>query len=649
MRALKKILKIGIICLIIIVILYFGLYLYAKTLKKLDITTANNYYMYDRNGELFSGYNIDYIKLDKISPYLINATISIEDKNFYKHIGFDYLRILKALLINIKNNKTVQGASTITQQYAKNLYLEFDKTWERKLDEAWITIKLESTFTKDEILEGYLNTINYGGVFGIENASYYYFNKSSKDLTLSEASILAGIPKSPSNYSPIKNLDNAKKRQKLILESMVKNKYITEEEKNKALEEELTFIGKLKKNDSTTVMYYQDAVMHEIENIKSIPTSLISTGGLKIYTNLDINLQKELENNINTYMTDDKLQVSSIIENPNNGEVLALVGGKDYSKSEFNRAISSKRQMGSTLKPFLYYSAIENGFTPSTTFNSTKTTFVLSNNNTYSPKNYGDIYGNKEISMALALAYSDNIYAVKTNLFLGEENLVDTLKRVGITSTLEPIPSLALGSEEISMLEMIKAYSTLANQGSTITPHLVNKVEDKNGNVLYEYKDDTEIVLNKSIVYIINQLLNNCYNSNLIDYSYPTCINIAGKLKHKYGIKTGTTDTDSLVFGFNKDLVMGIWSGYDDNSNTPSNTGTIIKNIWADTMEYYFKDKEDAWYDMPSNVVGTLINPIDGKLADKNTKSIMAYYIKGTEPSVEKDNLDNLIPVLKED
>ncbi len=176
---------------------------------------------------------------------------------------------------------------------------------------------------------------------------------------------------------------------------MVKNKHITEEEKDKALEEELTFIGKLKKNDSTTVMYYQDAVMHEIENIKSIPSSLISTGGLKIYTNLDINLQKELENNINTYITDDKLQVSSIIENPNNGEVLALVGGKDYSKSEFNRAISSKRQMGSTLKPFLYYSAIENGFTPSTTFNSTKTTFVLSNNNTYSPKNYGDIYGNK--------------------------------------------------------------------------------------------------------------------------------------------------------------------------------------------------------------------------------------------------------------
>ena len=649
MKSLKRILKIILIIFIVLIIFYLGLYLYAKTLKKLDIKLANNYYMYDRNGELFSGYNIEYISLKDISPYLVNATISIEDKNFYKHIGFDYLRILKALFINIKNNENLQGASTITQQYAKNLYLEFDKTWERKLDEAWITIKLESMFSKDEILEGYLNTINYGGVFGIENASYYYFNKSSKDLTLAEASILAGIPKSPSNYSPIKNYENAKKRQKTILLSMVKNKYITESDMNKALNEELVFSGKLRKNDSSTVMYYQDAVMKEIKNIKSIPSSLLSTGGLKIYTNLDINLQKELENNINTYLTDDKLQVSSIIENPNNGEILALVGGVDYSKSEYNRAILSKRQMGSTLKPFLYYLAIENGFTASTTFTSSKTTFVLSNNKTYSPKNYGDIYGNKEISMALALAYSDNIYAVKTNLFLGEENLVDILKRVGIESKIEAIPSLALGTEEITMKEMIKAYSTLANMGVSVTPHLINKIEDNKGNVLYEYEEDKEIVLNKSIVYIINQLLTNCYNSNLIDYTYPTCINIAGKLKHKYGIKTGTTDTDNLVFGFNKDLIMGIWSGYDDNTNTPSNVGTMIKNIWADTMEYYFKDKNDAWYDMPSNVVGSLINPVDGKLATPNTKSIMAYYIKGTEPTIEKEELENLIPVLKED
>ena len=430
---------------------------------------------------------------------------------------------------------------------------------------------------------------------------------------------------------------------------MVENGFITEEQKEKAYNEELAYVGKFRKNESSTVMYYQDAVMKELENIESIPDSLIETGGLKIYTNLDLNLQKTLENNFNTHMTDDELQVASIIAEPNTGKVLALIGGRDYSKSQYNRAMSSKRQVGSSLKPFLYYSALENGFTASTTFTSSKTTFILSNDKTYSPKNYGEVYGDREISMAAALAYSDNIYAVKTNLFLGEENLVDILHRVGIESNISPNPSLALGSAELSMLEMIRAYSTLASYGNKITPHLIEKIEDANGKVLYEYKYDEENVLNKSSVYIINQLLTNCYNTNFIDYNYPTCINIAGKVNHKYAIKTGTTDTDNLIFGFNNDLVMGIWTGYDNNKNTTSKASTAIKNVWIDTMEYYFQDKEENWYDMPNNVVGVLVNPITGKLANVNEKSVMSYYIKGTEPTLEESVLDALIPTIKEE
>ena len=543
----------------------------------------------------------------------------------------------------------MQGASTITQQLAKNLYLEFDKTWERKLEEAWLTIKLESTYSKEEILEGYLNTINYGGVFGIENASYYYFGKSASELNIAEASILAGIPKSPSNYSPITNLENAKKRQLVILNSMLKNNLITEEEKNEAYNLELVYLGKPKENESRTIMYYQDAVMKELDSIESIPKSLIETGGLKIYTNLDLNLQLTLENYFNTYITDESLQVSSIISESNTGKIKALIGGRDYSKSQYNRAISSKRQMGSSLKPFLYYSALENGFTASTTFTSSKTTFILSDNKTYSPKNYGNIYADKEISMAAALAYSDNIYAVKTNLFLGEENLVNILERVGINSKLAPNPSLALGTAELTMKEMIEAYSTLASYGNKVTPHLIERIEDTNGNILYEFKYVDEIILNKSSTYIINQLLTNCYNTSFIDYNYPTCINIAGKVKHKYAIKTGTTDTDSLIFGFNNDLVMGIWAGYDNNSYTTSNAGSTIKNVWIDTMETYYKDKEDYWYDMPSNVVGSLVDPITGKLASDTTKSVMLYYIKGTEPTFDKTILDSLIPTIKEE
>ena len=211
MKLIKKLIKTNIIIFSILTLSYLSLYIYGHFTKKLTISLANKYYFYDINNNLYNGNNDNWVKLDQISNNLINATISAEDKHFYNHIGFDYPRILKALMNNIKNKKAIEGASTITQQYAKNLFLDFGKTWKRKIQEAWITIKLESQYKKDEILEGYLNTINYGGVFGIENASQYYFNKHAKDLTLAEATILAGIPKSPSNYSPIENEENAKK------------------------------------------------------------------------------------------------------------------------------------------------------------------------------------------------------------------------------------------------------------------------------------------------------------------------------------------------------------------------------------------------------------------------------------------------------
>lgn len=650
MILLKKIIKIFIVMFTVFALMYGGLYVYASLSKKIEITSANSYYIYDNKSELFNTNN-SWIKKTDISSYLVDATISIEDKHFYKHIGFDYLRIIKAMMINIKNGKSTQGASTISQQYAKNLFLDFEKTWKRKLEEAWITIRLESHYKKDEILEGYLNTINYGGVFGIDNAAYYYFGKAASSLSLAESTILAGIPKNPSNYSPLNNLENAKRRQKIILNSMVKNKFITEKEANNAFEENLVYIGKSKKNESSTLMYYTDAVINELNTITDIPTSFLKTGGLKISTNLDLESQLELEKNIGIYLKDDKeLQVSSVMVDPSNGNIIALIGGRDYALSQYNRAIQSKRQVGSTLKPFLYYTALENGFTASTPFNSSKTTFVFSDDKKYSPKNYGDVYGNKDISMAAALAYSDNIYAVKTHLFLGESNLVNILSRVGINESITALPSLALGTSEINILSMVKAYSSLANYGYKITPHLINKVEDMNGKVLYEFKDEKEMVLNESTTYILNELLNNCYNSTFIDYNYPTCINIAGKLKNKYAIKTGTTDTDNLVFGYNKKMLLGIWAGYDDNKNTYPAVSTNIKSIFADTMETYFSKHETEWYTMPKNVVGVLVNPITGTLAteaDKN-KSIL-YYVKGTEPTNNEVGLDAMIPTIKEE
>ena len=630
----------------ILLVLYVSLYVYAKFDNKISIKSANSFYMYDNNNEIFNKED-NWVSIKEISPNLINATISIEDKHFYNHVGFDYLRIMKAMTVNIKNMKNLEGASTITQQLAKNLFLDFDKTWERKIEEAWLTIKLESNFTKNEILEGYLNTINYGGVFGIENASIYYFGKSAKDLNLAEASILAGIPKSPSYYSPITNYNNAKMRQKIILNAMVNNKFINESEKEKAISEKLNIVGKYEKNNSNTLMYYQDAVIKELNSIKSIPKSFIKTGGLKIYTNLDLNTQIDLENNIEKYLKNDQdLQVASVMVNPNDGKIIALIGGRNYKKSEFNRAIESKRQVGSTLKPFLYYSALENGFTASTTFNSSKTTFVFSNDEKYSPKNYGDIYANKDITMAAALAYSDNIYAVKTHLFLGENNLVNMLNRIGITSNLSPVPSLALGTSEINIIDMISSYSVLANNGYKIKPHLIEKIVDMNGKVLYKFNEEKKLILNQSTTYIMNELLSNCYNNVFVDYNYPTCINIASKVSNKYAIKTGTTDTDHLIFGYNPEIVLGIWSGYDNNDDTYPEVSTNIKLAWIDTIENYFKKNKATWYKKPDNIVGVPVNTITGEL--NTNKNTILYYIKGTEPTTNNE-LDEFIPTLKEE
>ncbi|MBE6151956.1 MAG: PBP1A family penicillin-binding protein [Firmicutes bacterium] len=651
MKKIKKYIRFLLIMMVFGIFVYGGLYFVARLTPKLTIKEANKYVFYDINEQTYNPSKESWVSLDNISDHLINATIAIEDKNFYNHQGFDFLRILKALYINIINGKTLQGASTITQQYAKNLFLTFDKTWNRKIEEAWLTLRLETHYSKDDILEGYLNTINYGGIFGIEDASNYYFNKNSKELTLAEASMLAGIPKSPSNYSPLVDEVAAKKRQKIILNAMVKNHYITQEEADRAYNTTLTYVGESVSNNVSSIMYYQDAVLAELKSIKTIPTSFLETGGLKIYTYLDINAQTILDESVkeNTKQNQD-IQVAGVVMNPNNGQIIALTGGRDYQISQYNRAINSNRQVGSTMKPLLYYAALENGFTPTTTFTSEKTIFTFSENKTYSPSNYGEVYADKPITMTAALAYSDNIYAVKTHLFLGEETLVDMAKRVGIDNELLPVPSLALGSMEINLIEMTQAYAAFANEGYKVEPHLINRVEDKDGNILYKADEVKENILNKSIVYVLNEMLANTYSSDMIDYNYPTMVSYASKMTKKYAVKTGTTIGDRLIFGYNKDLIVGVWTGYDDNRGTPTEDIKISRNIWLETIEGCLKGKEDNWYTTPNNVVGVLVDPISGKLATNNSKhKKIIYYIKGTEPTLSSTPLDDIIPTVKQE
>lgn len=623
---------------------YSILFLFAKYGSQIDIKNSNSIYMYDKNNNSFYEGNNGtkkWVKLKNISKDLINATIYSEDKNFYTHPGFDVPRIVKSTFVNLKEKGLKQGASTITQQYARNLFLTFEKTWKRKIKEAWFAFKLETQYSKEEILEGYLNTINYGnGILGIENASYYYFNKPSKDLTLAESAMLAGIPKSPNNYSPLNNEANAKKRQNEILQYLVANNIITEKQKNEVSKIELSYYGKKENLNLLTIMYYQDAVMRELEELKIVSDNTIRQEGLKIYTSLDISAQTALENSIkNNLEGDDEMQVSSVMMNPNNGEIIALVGGKDYSKSQYNRAVQSKRQVGSTMKPILYYAALENNLTAATTFLSKPTTFSLGNNSSYSPNNYGNIYPNDEITMALAIAYSDNIYSIKTHLFLGENTLVKYAKNMGIKSNLEANASLPLGTNEIGIKEFVSAYAALANTGMSVEGHLIRRVEDGNGNVIYKRKNNSVQILNKSYTYILSELLSNTYDPTLKSYTTPTCASINARITKKYAVKSGTTDYDLWTVGYNPEVVLGVWTGYDNNKEIESKKYGYAKKIWADAIENYLREEEYTWYEKPDNVVGVITDLNTGKLATNESKlKKILYYIKGTEPGYKTKN-----------
>lgn len=635
MKKLNVLYKIILFSSICFTVILTSLYLYAYFSPKITLNSANAIFLYDNKNNLVfqTTNNNNWVTIDNISDNVKNATISIEDKNFYNHQGFDYLRIMKAMYLNIKNRSIVQGASTISQQYVKNLYLDFNKTWKRKFEEAVLTLKLELHYNKDEILEGYLNTINYGqGNYGIENASKYYFNKSAKDLSLEEATMLAGIPRSPENNNPVSNYDNCLKRAKIVAKSMLDNNYITEEEYNNLFKNPIEIYGKKETNNMLTLMYYHDAVLNELNSIKTIPKSLIKSGGIKIYTSLDVNTQKTMDESIAKNAADENIQIASIVVNPKTGGIMALAGGTNYAKSQYNRVIQSKRQVGSTIKPFLYYTALENNMTESSTFKSEKTSFVFSENKTYSPKNYSNKYANKDITMAAALAYSDNIYAVKTHLFLGEEQLVTTMKEAGLKEELEPIPSLALGAKEINMLDYAESYTTLANYGTHEKLYFIEKVEDINGNILYQRKDESEEVLNKDSVFIVNEMMTNTYSSNFIDYLSPTVIYLNSKITKKYALKSGTTESDYWIVGYNPDVLMMVWAGNDMNENVNSSYSKKIKNIWCDTVEDYTKDKENSWYEMSNNIVGVPLNPITGQKNTENGKTSIFYFKKGSEP-----------------
>jgi len=636
-RFLRKVKKVIVALLFLFfmvssLILIAILYLQSQPLPKPTIEQTTFIYSMDQQviDDLHGGENRVYVPLEKIPESLKEATIAIEDRKFYKHFGLDFIRIGGAFIKDIKTLSKAEGASTITQQLARNLYLSLDKTWERKWKEALLALQLELQYSKDQILEMYLNQIYYGhSANGVQLASQTYFGKDVTELNLAESAMLAGVPKGPKYYSPFLDFENAKKRQKTVLQAMVAEHYITQEEADKAYKTPIVLNNPDKSLYATKAPYFRDYIIALLKEKYGIEEKEIFQGGLKIYTTLDAKMQQAAEEVIQTHLPEDRpLQPALISIEPRTGYIKAMVGGRDYAKSQFNRVFAN-RQPGSSFKPVLYLAALENGFTPVSTLVSEPTVFTFGNDQVYQPSNFGNRYPNRAIDLRYALTHSDNIYAVKTHMDIGMDKLVDMSQRLGIEHNLKPYPSLALGSQEVSPYEMAKVYATIANQGIKNPPTAILKIEDQYGHVIYEKNPDQGVqVVSPAATFVLTYLMEGVFEPG------GTGFYVADRLQRPIAGKTGTTDYDAWLIGYTPQLTTALWLGYDNNRPLADGDSFLAKEIWADYMEKAHQNLAPQLFTVPEGVVSLYIDPETGKIATQNCPNArLEFFIAGTEPT----------------
>jgi len=590
--------------------------------------------MYDAQGQLidtfYSGQNRQVVSLKDISPYLIKATLAVEDQHFYEHFGVDLKAVARAAVVNVQAMAKVQGAGTITQQLARNLYLNHDRTWARKIKETVYAIQMELQLSKDEILDDYLNQIYYGhSTYGIETASELFFGKHASELTLAESAMIAGVPKGPRYYSPYYDLNNAMDRQKVVLQTMVRSGFITQEAADAAAKEKLT-IQPLTKKKEAAAPYFRDYVRALATDTLGIPEEQVDEGGIKIYTTLDMNAQKIAEDVMNKELAEKPdIQGALVAVDPRTGAIKAMVGGRDYTENQFNRALSNKRQPGSSFKPFVYMVALQNGYTPATLVKSEPTVFTYDQGRQqYTPRNFNDQYVNANIDMRSAISKSDNIYAVHTILDVGPEKVIDLARKLGITSPMKPLPSLALGAYPVSPLEMASAFGTIANQGVRIEPTAIERIEDANGKVLYQAAPKSDKVLEPAVAYVMTNLMESVFEEG------GTGNRVASTLKRPIAGKTGTTDTDAWLVGFTPELATAVWVGYDKDRDISSVESHLASPIFAEFTEQALEAIPPKLFPIPDGVMNVYVDPATGKLAnDDCPNSKMEAFLSGTEPT----------------
>ena len=610
--------------------------------------------IYDADGELLTKLfkeNRVYVPLERIPENLKNAIVAIEDTKFYVHHGIDFWGIGRAMLNNIlKGDLTDQGASTITQQLARNAFLTFDKTYIRKIQEAYLAIQFERLYTKAEILEMYLNEIFLGhSAYGVETASLQYFGKHVWELNLPESALIAGLPQSPNNYSPLRNPELAIKRRNIVLDRMYELGYITKNEMEKAKNAKLN-LDTVENTKENIAHYFTLYVRDQL--IDQFGSSMVYSGGLKVHTTLNRNMQKLAEKTIRNKIENGFIpsfqsnqsenlqpQLSLVSLDINSGAIRAMVGGR--GTDQFNRAYQAVRQPGSAFKPFVYSTALIKGdYTTGTVINDLPmlaSETGKGDNLSIWPRNYGDRYRGL-INLNTALTNSVNVAAVKLIKDVGVKNVIDFTEKLGISTFTEKDAladhySLALGglNKGVTPLEMAAAYSVFANKGIYTEPHAITKVYDKHNNLIYEAQPDSKMVMSEADSYLITSMLKSVVDNGT---------GRRAQMNRDVGGKTGTTNdyTDAWFVGFTSQIATSVWIGEDTNRSMEYDVKTVgsgeAAQIWGDYMREAVKDIPVINFQMPDNVIEVDVDPYTGLLSNQYSPRIdVLPYKEGTEPT----------------
>jgi len=553
------------------------------------------------------------IPLNRVSQDFINAILATEDHRFFEHHGMNKLRTLKGLYITLFKKGRVQGASTITQQLAKNLFFSFEKTYKRKFKELLVAFQIEASNTKEEVLHAYINQIHFGaGAQGIEKAARIFFDKSALDLSLPEAALLAGLPKSPTNYNPYRHLDRAVKRRNIVLSRMAQVGFISDLEARRAMLD--TPVLHHEKTDSRTGSYFLDALISEL--IKKYGEDVVYHGGIKVFATIDTRLQAYAGQSVEKGLErlDNLMGISKenaehpqgalVAVDTGSGAVKAMVGGKNYYESEFNRAVNSHRQPGSGFKPFLYYAAFKDlGFHPATVMTDKPVIIPVKGADDWEPQNFGKTFSGDMI-IKKALTDSVNTIAAQMVEKVGAKAVIGIAKSCGIKSPLSDVFSVALGTSNVTPFEMASAYTVFANLGVLHEPFLFWRVEDAFGRVIFEHIVQEKRVLDPSITYQILNMM-----QAVVDRGSGRSIRRLGFHRPAAG-KTGTTNSynDAWFTGFTPTLSVSVWTGFDkkrkliDKRKIGITGGKSAAPIWADFMMNALKSDPERDFPIPDDI-----------------------------------------------